>query len=56
MAPAFAAAHIPLVTGWVSREEGITKLRLGLKQAPDNGALSYFLGDALLRLASLRGN
>jgi tetratricopeptide (TPR) repeat protein len=44
------APHIPLVTGWVSREKGLTNLRLGLEVAPENAALSYFLGDALLRL------
>ena len=49
------APRIPLVTGWVSREEGIANLRLGLQQAPDNSALSYFLGDALLRLDPTKG-
>jgi len=42
------APHVPLVTGWVSREKGIAYLRQGLARAPDNQALVYFLADALL--------
>lgn len=44
------APRIPLVTGWVSRDKGLANLRSGLELAPTNTALSYFLGDALLRL------
>jgi tetratricopeptide (TPR) repeat protein len=44
------APRIPLVTGWVSREKGLANLRRGLEVAPENTALAYFLGDALLRL------
>jgi hypothetical protein len=44
------APRIPFVTGWVSRKEGLASLRRGLEIAPENPALSFFLGDALLRL------
>jgi hypothetical protein len=50
------APRIPLVTGWVSREKGLASLRSGLELAPQNTALSYFLGDALLRLDPSRAD
>lgn len=42
------APRVPLLTGWVSREKGLTYLREGLPRAPDNQALVYFLAEALL--------
>jgi hypothetical protein len=42
------APRIPMVTGWVSREKGLSFLRDGHRLAPDNQALTYFLGNALL--------
>lgn len=44
------APRIPFVTGWVSREKGLAFLREGHRLAPQNQALTYFLGSALLNL------
>jgi hypothetical protein len=43
------APRVPGITGWVSCEKGLSFLRQGLAQAPDNQALVYFLADELLR-------
>ena len=43
------APRVPLITGWVSCEKGLSFLRQGLAGAPDNQALVYFLADELLR-------
>jgi len=45
------APRIPFVTSWVSREKGLAFLREGHRLAPQNQALTYFLGSALLTLA-----
>jgi len=42
------APRVPMVTGWVSREKGLGFLRDGHRLAPQNQALTYFLGAALL--------
>jgi hypothetical protein len=44
------APRIPFVTGWVSREKGIAFLREGHRLTPQNQALTFFLGSALLNL------
>ena len=44
------APRVPMVTGWVSREKGLGFLRDGHRLAPQNQALTYFLGNALLDL------
>jgi len=44
------APHVPMVTGWISREKGLGFLRDGHRLAPQNQALAYFLGNALLTL------
>jgi hypothetical protein len=41
------APRIPLVTGWVSRAEGIRNLRLAVKTAPENFVNRHFLAEAL---------
>jgi tetratricopeptide (TPR) repeat protein len=41
------APRIPLVTGWVSRAEGIRLLRLAVATAPDNLVNLQFLAEAL---------
>ncbi|HSD27611.1 MAG TPA: hypothetical protein VLL75_09930 [Vicinamibacteria bacterium] len=43
------APRVPGLTSWVSCEKGISFLRQGAAQAPDNQALVYFLADELLR-------
>jgi hypothetical protein len=42
------APRIPMVTGWVSRRKGLAYLREGHRLAPQNQALTYFLGSALV--------
>jgi hypothetical protein len=44
------APRVPMLTGWVSREKGLGFLRDGHRLAPQNQALTYFLGNALLDL------
>ena len=44
------APRIPMLTGWISRREGLAHLRTGLVIAPDNPAMMFFLADALLTL------
>jgi tetratricopeptide (TPR) repeat protein len=44
------APRLPLVTGWISRAKGLAYLREGRRLAPQNQALTYFLGSALLEL------
>ncbi len=44
------APRVPMVTGWVSREKGLAFLRDGHRLAPENQALAYFLGNAVLTL------
>jgi len=44
------APRVPFVTGWVSREKGLAFLRDGHRLAPENQALAYFLGNALLNM------
>lgn len=44
------APRVPFVTGWISREKGLAFLRDGHRLAPQNQALAYFLGNALLDL------
>jgi hypothetical protein len=44
------APRLPFVTGWVSRDKGRAFLREGHRLAPQNQALTYFLGNALLTL------
>jgi tetratricopeptide (TPR) repeat protein len=41
------APRIPIVTGWVSRAEGIRNLRLAVKTAPENFVNRHFLAEAL---------
>jgi len=48
------APRIPFVTAWVSRPQGVASLRRGVAVAPENPALRFFLGDALLRLEPSR--
>lgn len=40
--------RIPFVTGWVSRDEGIARLRAALAAGPENRANLVFLAEALL--------
>lgn len=40
--------HIPLVTGWVSREKAIAYLRQALALGPDNTVNEVFLAEAIL--------
>jgi hypothetical protein len=42
------APRVPMVTGWVSRAKGLAYLRDGHRLAPQNQALTYFLGNAIL--------
>jgi hypothetical protein len=44
------APHIPFVTGWVSRDKGLLFLREGRRLAPENQALTFFLGSWLITL------
>lgn len=44
------APHIPLLTGWVSRQKGIASLRQALAIAPQNTPARYFLAAALLEV------
>ncbi len=41
------APRIPYVTGWVSRAEGLSKLKLAVKTAPKNFVNRHFLAEAL---------
>lgn len=41
------APRIPLVTGWVSRAEGLRNLRLAVRTAPKNFVNRHFLAEAL---------
>ncbi len=43
------APKIPLLTGWVSRAEGLRLLRLAVAQAPRNFVNRHFLAEALAR-------
>jgi len=43
------APKVPLLTGWVSRAEGVRFLRLALAQAPRNFVNRHFLAEALAR-------
>ncbi|MEP6800676.1 MAG: hypothetical protein ABJC07_01970 [Acidobacteriota bacterium] len=43
------APKVPLLTGWVSRAEGLRFLRLALAQAPRNFVNRHFLAEALAR-------
>ncbi|MEP7132227.1 MAG: hypothetical protein ABI914_03620 [Acidobacteriota bacterium] len=43
------APKIPLLTGWVSRAEGLRLLRLAIEQAPRNFVNRHFLAEALAR-------
>jgi hypothetical protein len=40
--------RVPMVTGWVSRPKGLAYLRQGHAFAPENQALTFFLGSAIL--------
>jgi hypothetical protein len=42
------APRLPLLTGWVSRQKGLAYLRQGHDLAPQNQALTFFLGSAIL--------
>jgi hypothetical protein len=42
------APRVPMMTGWVSRAKGLAYLREGHRIAPQNQALTYFLGNAIL--------
>jgi hypothetical protein len=44
------APRIPFVTGWVSRDKGLLFLREGRRLAPENRALTFFLGSWLVTL------
>jgi tetratricopeptide (TPR) repeat protein len=46
------APHIPLITGWVSRDKAVAELRRAVALAPDYPYNSVFLADALLRYQS----
>lgn len=43
------APRVPLLTGWVSRAEGVRLLRLAVAQAPRNFVNRHFLAEALAR-------
>ncbi len=47
------APRVPLVTGWVSRSEGLRFLRLALAQAPRNFVNRHFLAEALARSGAI---
>ena len=47
------APRIPLLTGWVSRAEGLRLLRLALAQAPRNFVNRHFLAEALARSGAM---
>lgn len=47
------APRIPLLTGWVSRAEGLRLLRLALAEAPRNFVNRQFLAEALARSGAL---
>jgi hypothetical protein len=45
--PHHRAPRVPLVTGWVSRSEGVRNLRLAVRTAPRNFVNRHFLAEAL---------
>ncbi|MEO8190885.1 MAG: hypothetical protein ABI682_11140 [Acidobacteriota bacterium] len=47
------APKIPLLTGWISRAEGLRLLRLAVAQAPRNFVNRHFLAEALARSGAL---
>jgi hypothetical protein len=50
------APHIPLITGWVSRDTAVGELRKAYAIAPDYPLNGVFLADALLRFQSEHAN